>query len=319
MIITLTSNAAIDKTLTVPNFVTGFRHRASQSLTLPGGKGVNVARVLKTIGQPVIASGLVGGRTGQQIVEGLSREGILNDFVRIAGESRTSTAVIDPTTTTQTEINEWGPVVTEQERQTFLEKIEYLAKGAHYVVICGSLPRKVSDDFYAEILARIAKAHCHTILDSSGDPLRLGVRAHPDYVTPNLREAEDLVGHEFHDELDIIEATDIIRHMGAHNVIIKTADGCYARLRRGGRLRVYHASIPLIESVVSTVGSGDAFLAGFIAGHFQDMGMGDCLRYALACGAANTQRYGAGVLDSAEVERLVETTSVEEIKVAATA
>jgi 1-phosphofructokinase/tagatose 6-phosphate kinase len=320
MIITLTSNAAIDKTLTVPNFVTGFRHRASQSLTLPGGKGVNVARVLKTIGQPVIVSGLVGGRTGQQIVEGLSREGILNDFVRIAGESRTSTAVIDPTSLTQTEINEWGPVVTEQERHAFLEKIEYLAKGAHYVVICGSLPRKVPDDFYAEILARIRRgARCHTILDSSAEPLRLGVRAHPDYVTPNLREAENLVGHEFHDELDIIEATDIIRRMGAHNVIIKTADGCYARLRHGRRLRVYHASIPLIESVVSTVGSGDAFLAGFIAGHFQNMGLGDCLRYGLACGAANTQRYGAGVLDAAEVDQLLQTTAVEEIKVAATA
>jgi tagatose 6-phosphate kinase len=318
MIITLTSNAAIDKTLTVPNFVTGFRHRASQSLTLPGGKGVNVARVLKTIGQPVIVSGLVGGRTGQQIVEGLSREGILNDFVRIAGESRTSTAVIDPTTMTQTEINEWGPVVTEQERQTFLEKIEYLAKGAHYVVICGSLPRKVPDDFYAEILARTRKARCHTILDSAGDPLRIGVRAHPDYVTPNLREAEDLVGHEFHDELDVIEATDIIRRMGAHNVIIKTADGCYARLRHGARTHVYHATIPLVESVVSTVGSGDAFLAGFIAGHFQNMTPGDCLRHGLACGAANTQRYGAGMLDATDVDRLLETTSVEEIEVAAT-
>ena len=244
MIITLTANAAIDKTLTVPNFVTGFRHRASQSLTLPGGKGVNVARVLKTIGQPVVASGLVGGRTGQQIVEGLSREGILNDFVRIAGESRTSTAVIDPTGLSQTEINEWGPAVTEQERLAFLDKIEYLAKGAHYVIICGSLPRKVPDDFYAEILQRISQARCLTILDGSGDPLRHGVRAHPDFVTPNLREAEDLVGHEFHDEQDIIEATDLIRRLGAHNVIIKTPDGCYARLRHGRRQRVYHARHP---------------------------------------------------------------------------
>ena len=317
MIVTLTANAAIDKTLTVPNFVTGFRHRASQSLTLPGGKGVNVARALRTIGQPVVASGLVGGRTGQQIVEGLSREGILNDFVRIAGESRTSTAVIDPTGLTQTEINEWGPVVTEQERQAFLDKVDYLAKGAHYVIICGSLPRKVPDDFYAEILHRIRTARCHTILDGSGDPLRHGVRAHPDFVTPNLREAEDLVGHEFHDEQDIIDATDLIRGLGAHNVIIKTPDGCYARLRHGRRLRVYHATIPLIDNVVSTVGSGDAFLAGFVAGHFSNSDPGDCLRYGLACGAANTQRYGAGVLDPDEVEALYATTAVDEIKVVA--
>jgi len=319
MIITLTANAAIDKTLTVPNFVTGFRHRASQSLTLPGGKGVNVARALKAIGQPVIVSGLVGGRTGQQIVEGLAREGILNDFVRIAGESRTSTAVIDPTTLTQTEINEWGPAVTEQERRAYLDKIEYLAKGAHYVIICGSLPRKVPDDFYAEILKRVHGAPCTTILDGSGDPLRLGVRAHPDFVTPNLREAEDLVGHEFHDEQDIIDATELICRMGAHSVIIKTADGCYARLRLGRRARVYHAGIRLIESVVSTVGSGDAFLAGFVAGHFQKKEAGDCLRLGLACAAANTQQYGAGVLDAELVDQLLETTTVEEIRVAATA
>jgi 1-phosphofructokinase/tagatose 6-phosphate kinase len=316
MIITLTANAAIDKTLTVPNFVTGFRHRASQSLTLPGGKGVNVARALRTIGQPVVASGLVGGRTGQQIVEGLSREGILNDFVRIAGESRTSTAVIDPTSLTQTEINEWGPVVTEQERAAFLDKVDYLAKGAHYVIICGSLPRKVPDDFYAEILRRIHEARCHTILDSSGDPLRHGVRAHPDFVTPNLREAEDLVGHEFHDEQDLIDATELIHRLGAQNVIIKTADGCYARIRQGRRHRVYRATIPLIEDVVSTVGSGDAFLAGFVAGHFSNADPGDCLRNGLACAAANTQQYGAGVLDPDDVERLLATTRVDEIRVA---
>jgi 1-phosphofructokinase family hexose kinase len=318
MIVTITSNAAIDKTLSVPNFQAGFRHRSSQSLTLPGGHGVNIARVLKTIGQPVIASGLVGGRTGQQIVEGLSREGILNDFVRIAGESRTSTAVVDPTSMSQTEINEWGPAVSESERTAFIEKIDYLAKGAHYLIMAGSLPRKVPDDFYAQICRRIRdrKQRCLTVLDGSGEELHLGVRARPDIVSPNLREAEDLVGHEFHDEQDIVDATEIIHQMGAHNVIIKTTDGCYARVRHGRRYRVFHANIPVLESMVSTVGSGDAFLAGFIACHFQRWEIGDSLRYGLACGAANTQRYGAGVLDVDDVERLYETATATEVKAA---
>ena len=104
MIITVTPNVAVDKTLTVPNFQVGFRHRASESLTLPGGKGINIARALKALGQPVVVTGLVGGRAGQLVVEGLQRENILNDFVHIGGESRTSTAVVDPTTMTQTEI-----------------------------------------------------------------------------------------------------------------------------------------------------------------------------------------------------------------------
>ena len=321
MIVTITPNAAIDKTVSVPNFQAGFRHRASESLTMPGGKGVNIARTLKTIGQPVIASGLVGGRTGQQIVEGLSREGVLNDFVRIAGESRTSTAVVDPTSMNQTEINEWGPAVTDQERKALLDKIAYLAKGAQYVVMAGSLPRKVPDEFYGQVCRRIRdlKLRCLTVLDASGDPLRFGVRARPDIVSPNLREAEDLVGHEFHDEADIVEATELIQKMGAQNVIIKTTDGCYARVRHGRRHRVFHASIPLFEEVVSTVGSGDAFLAGFIACHYQRWDVGECLRYGLACGAANTQAYGAGVLDPAEVERLYESATITEPKLAATA
>ena len=130
MIITVTANAAVDKTLTVPNFQTGLKHRARESVTLPGGKGVNIARALKALGQPVVATGLVGGRAGQQIVEGLQRENVLNDFVHIGGESRTSTAVVDPTTMTQTEVIEYGPVVTGPEVTALFEKIEYLAKGA---------------------------------------------------------------------------------------------------------------------------------------------------------------------------------------------
>src|SRR5680860_1809629 len=98
MILTVTLNAAVDRTLTVPNFALGFRHKATHTLSLPGGKGVNVARAVKILGQPVIATGFAGGRVGDRMVTQLQREGILCDFVRIEGESRTSTAVLDPTT-----------------------------------------------------------------------------------------------------------------------------------------------------------------------------------------------------------------------------
>src|ERR671936_1072235 len=110
MIITVTLNAAIDKSLAVTNLQIGRRHRSSEQRTMPGGKGVNVARALKALGQPVIASGLAGGRTGTRIIEQLTEEAILCDFVRIREESRTSTAVIDPTSSVQTEVNEPGPV-----------------------------------------------------------------------------------------------------------------------------------------------------------------------------------------------------------------
>ena len=123
MIITVTLNAAIDKTLEVPNFRLGRRHRSVEQRTMAGGKGVNVARAVKRLGQPVIATGFAGGPAGTRIVEQLTEESILNDFVRIREESRTNTAVLDPTSGEQTEINERGPDVSEAERELFVDKL----------------------------------------------------------------------------------------------------------------------------------------------------------------------------------------------------
>src|SRR5256885_11702497 len=139
MIVTVTMNAALDRTLTVPNFRSGQRHRASGGLTLAGGKGINVARALKRLDVPVVATGLAGGRTGTRVVEELTSEAILNDFVRIVDESRTSTAVVDPTASSYTEINEWGPAVHPDELTMLLDKINYLARAADIVVFAGTL------------------------------------------------------------------------------------------------------------------------------------------------------------------------------------
>src|SRR5204863_6478644 len=145
VIVTVTLNAAIDRTLTVPNFQPGQRHRASQGLTLAGGKGINVARALKRLDVPVVATGLAGGGTGTRIVEELTSEAILNDFVRIGDESRTSTAVVDPTVASYTEINEWGPHVDDDELAILLDKLAYLTRGADFAVFAGSLPRGVAE------------------------------------------------------------------------------------------------------------------------------------------------------------------------------
>src|SRR5262249_58444155 len=122
---------------TVPNFQLRHRHRASQGLTLAGGKGINVARGLKRLDVPVVATGLAGGGTGTRIIEELTSEAILNDFVRIGDQSRTSTAVVGPTAGSYTEINEWGPHVSTEELETLLDKLRYLSRGADFVVIAG--------------------------------------------------------------------------------------------------------------------------------------------------------------------------------------
>ena len=158
MIVTVTLNAALDRSLTVPIFKLGHRHRASGVLALAGGKGINVARALKRLDIPVVATGLAGGRTGTRIVEELTEEAILN--VRIRDESRTSTAVLDPTSGTYTEINEPGPKVSAAELEILLDKLRYLARGASVVVFAGSLPRGVDEGFYADAVPDSGRASC---------------------------------------------------------------------------------------------------------------------------------------------------------------
>jgi 1-phosphofructokinase family hexose kinase len=314
MIITVTLNAAIDKTLAVPNFRLGRRHRAVEQTSMAGGKGVNVARALKRLGQPVIATGVAGGPTGTRIIEQLTDEAILNDFVRIREESRTSTAVVDPTTGDQTEINERGPEVAEAELELFVDKLLYLAKGAAVCVFSGSLPRGIPDELYARLIGEINRLGVLTVLDSEGEALRLGTRAEPGIVTPNEPEAEELVGHEFADDDDRAQAMHEIIELGASEALMTLPSGCLAFTRDGQERTLYSARIDpgMVESR-STVGSGDAFLAGMVAARYGGRSAEDCLRFAVACGAESVQHFGAGVLDPREVQRLLDDVTVERL------
>ena len=296
MIVTVTTNAALDRTLTVPVYQIGFRHRSSEVLTLAGGKGINVARALKLLEVPVVATGLAGGRTGTRIIEELTSEAILNDFVRIAVESRTSTAVVDPTSGTFTEINEWGPEVTAVELDTLLEKLRYLSRGADFVVLAGSLPRKVQTSFYAEAIRELSRRDVRVVLDSEGEPLRLGVEAAPYLVSPNQREAEQLVGQELEDDDDFVMALDAIAEMGPRNVLITLENGCFALLRIGRKTKRFRAFAPHVEPV-SGVGSGDVLLAQFLAALVEERSLDDSVRLAVAAGAASVRAVGAGRFD----------------------
>jgi 1-phosphofructokinase family hexose kinase len=313
MIVTVTLNAGLDRTLTVPNFQPGHRHRASQGLTLAGGKGINIARALKRLGVPVIATGLAGGRTGTRIVEELTSEAILNDFVRIGDESRTSTAVVDPTAASYTEINEWGPHVGDDELAILLDKLAYLTRGADFAVFAGTLPRGVEEGFYGEAIRDLHRRGVKTALDSEGQPLRLGVEAEPFLVSPNQREAESLVGHEFGDDEDHIGGLERIADMGARNVLISSEAACLALFREERRRVLFRADAPHVEPV-STVGSGDVLLAGFLAARTAERSLEDSLRQAVAAGTASTLEVGAGRFDPREAARLQARVEVRELE-----
>jgi 1-phosphofructokinase family hexose kinase len=313
MIVTVTLNAAVDRTLLVPNFQVGQRHRASVGFLSAGGKGINVGRALKRLGVPVVCTGLAGGRNGTLLVEELTQEGILNDFVRIRGESRTSTAVLDPTSNIYTEINEWGPEIAEDELDTLREKLAYLTQGAEFVVFAGSLPRRVEADFFAEVVRDAGRRNQLAVVDTEGEPLRVGTAAEPYLVAPNVREAEELVGHEFVDEEDLAGALDEIADLGARNVLITLETGCYALLREDRNEVRLRARVPELEPV-SRIGAGDTLLAGFLAARAAGRSFEDAVRSAVATGAASVLEPGPGRFDPREASRLTPLVTVEHLE-----
>jgi 1-phosphofructokinase/tagatose 6-phosphate kinase len=232
----------------------------------------------------VIATGFAGGPAGTRIVEQLTEESILNDFVRIREESRTNTAVLDPTSGEQTEINEPGPEVTQREVELFTDKLLYLAQGAQLVVFAGSLPRGIESDLYAHLIRELRKLGVTTVVDSDGEPMRHAVR-------------------------ELVE-------LGAREAIMTVSDGCFAHVIEDGGPHLYRVRVDPREPRAA-VGSGDAFLAGYVSARYTGSLPAECLRFGVACGAESTQHLGAGVIDPREVERLIEEITVEAIEIPA--
>ena len=313
MIVTVTLNAAMDRTLSVPNLQPGHRHRANMGFASAGGKGINVARALKRLGVPVVCTGLAGGRTGALIVDDLANDGILNDFVRIEQESRTSLAVLDPVANVSTEINEWGPEIHAHELELLKEKLAYLSQRAEFVVLAGSLPRGVDPGFYADLVREANRRHTLTVLDTDGEPLRLGVAAEPYLVSPNAGEAEALVGHEFNDDDDRVAALDEIAGLGARNVLITHETGCYALMREDRDEHRVRGVAPRLDPV-ARIGSGDVLLAAFLAARVAGRSVDEAIRSAVATGAASVLEAGAGRFEPREAARLLPLVTVERLE-----
>jgi len=275
-------------------------------------------------GSVTVALGVSGTDRGELVlladaldaIERLAEEAILNDFTRIHGDSRTNLAVVDPTSNEQTEINERGPEVSAEEIDRFVEKLLYLAQGARICVLAGSVPPGVEPDVYARLTQALRGLGVVTILDTDGESMRAGLRANPDVVAPNQSEAEEAVGHEFNDTDDRDAGLAALIEMGAGEAIITLPSGCAAIVGKGPERRRYEVSIEPLDPV-STVGSGDAFLAGYVAARYEGASPRDCLAFGVACGAESTQHFGAGTLDRREAERLLNRVEVRESDVAA--
>ena len=280
----------------------------------PAARASTSRATLKALGVPVVATGLVGGTTGTRIVEELTSEAILNDFVRIDGESRTSTAVVDPAGGTYTEINEWGPAVVGRGARDAAREaaLPDPGRGARRLRRLAAPRRRRRLLRRSDARARAART-CRSCSTPRASRCGSGVEAEPFLVSPNQAEAEALVGQEFHDDEDFLLALDRIAEMGARNVLITTESGCVALLREEREARRFRAVAPRLEPV-STVGAGDVLLGAFLAARHAGRTNSEALRAAVATGAASTLEVGAGRFDPRQAGRLQAGVDVSELE-----
>ena len=317
MILTVTLNAAIDRTVAVPNFRLGHRHRAVESRTVAGGKGVNVARALKLLGRPVIATGLAGGPTGARILERLAEESILNDFTRIEGESRTNLAVIDPTSGEQTEINERGPEVDPDEVDRFIEKLALSRPGREPLRARREPPARCRPRHLRPADRRAPPARaCRRCSTPTASRCASACAPSRRWSRRTSSEAEGAVGHEFNDADDFAlglagPARDG-RPRGGHH----PRGGMRRDRRQDGCRRRYEVEIEPLEPV-SGVGSGDCFLAGYVAARYEGGSAASASPTASPAAPSRPSTSAPGSLDPQEVERLLPRVEVRELDVPA--
>lgn len=324
--LTVTLNAAVDTTLTIDHLVAGESYTVQEVLKLPGGKGVNVARTLRSLGIPVWATGLAGGPSAAFVLDGLVAEGIEPHFSSISGATRICTAVVERESHRATEFNEPGPTVLYDEFQRFERTFKRLLRRVELVAICGSLPAGLPDDCYTRLVGLAHAAGVPSLVDTSGRAFAPALEARPLLVKPNAREAGAFVGRPVATPDDALQAGRQLRAAGAEMALITLgAAGAVFAHERGA----WFVQAERVERPLSTVGCGDAFNGGLLAELYEAVAGGAApnivaaaqdeavlmrgLSLGAACAAANTLLLGAGRMDQADVQRFRQTVTIQRL------
>jgi tagatose 6-phosphate kinase len=302
MFLCLNANAAIDKTLVMSGFALDSIQRPERVVLLAGGKGINVARGLQTLGETAVVSGWAGGFAGQFIAAGLATEGIRAEFCWCDFESRTCLSIIDPQNGTLTELYENGEPVPVEKIAELKTLFARLVTGAEFVTLSGSLSPGVPPGFYAELLQVARAAGVPAALDCSGPALRQGLETgRPALIKPNQAEFQALVGRPLHGLAEFTTAArETAERYTALVVLSLGAEGALA-VQNG---QAWHARPPRIQAA-SAVGSGDTLLAGVVQGLAHGVPLADALRQGVAAGSANALTVGAGRFTRQDYERVL--------------
>ncbi|WP_274307928.1 1-phosphofructokinase [Solibacillus daqui] len=310
MITTVTLNAAIDQVYEMNSFVMGQTNRVMQKFQQGGGKGINVARVIKALDGDVLIGGFIGGLNGEKIKVSLQEQRLPTSFIQIEGESRICLTVTDYQTKEMTELLEEGPTIQPHEWKEMLRWVEVQAESSEYLVLSGSLPKGLPSNAYATIIHHLKQKGVRVALDTSGEALKQGIEAIPFAIKPNEDEISQLIGKPVEKQEDLIQAGEKLRDLGIEHVCFSLGEKGALFINSTG---IYQVNAPKIN-VVNTVGSGDAFLAGLIFKLSQGASDEEAYRWAVACGSVNAGEKEIAKVQKESVERLLKELQVTNIK-----
>ena len=310
MILTITLNPSVDIAYQLDTFHLDTVNRVENVQKTAGGKGLNVTRVLKQIGEDVVATGFIGGEIGSYVKKQLTRNDIKNSFVEIGSETRNCIAVLHDGK--QTEILEQGPTIQEHEALNFIEHLEIILNNVDVVVISGSLPKGLASNYYVEIVELCKKCGVAVVLDCSGEALKNVLESHqkPTVIKPNTEELSQLIGKEVTDDVQELKSVLSSQLFAGIDWIVVSlgAKGAFAKHKD----KFFRVRIPKIK-VVNPVGSGDSTVAGIAAGLAHALPEAELLKNANVLGMLNAQEEQTGYVNLEHSESLYSQIEVEEV------
>jgi 1-phosphofructokinase len=313
VIVTVTLNPAVDQTLELEQLTLGDTNRVRDSRIDPGGKGINVSRVLRELGRESMASGLAPGSLGRFVEHSLLEQGILCDFVHTRGQTRTNLTVVDDAKHETTLLSYRGPDVDPRHITTLQARLRrYISRG-DWLVVAGSIPPTLALETYPELMELGRQAGAHTVLDADAEALQAGLSGHPEIVKMNNHEAERLFDREIETDAQILRAADEMRSMGAGMAVITASKRGAAAVSEEGVLWAY----PPATTVSSAVGAGDALLAGMLLKLEEGGSLEEAMRWGTAAGCAACLTSGTQLCLRDDVMRILPDVRIERIERAA--
>ncbi len=300
MIITVTLNPAIDKTVDIGEFQYSGLNRITSSVLDPGGKGINVSKTIKHLGGNTIATGFIGGNAGNIIDQGLKSLGITSDFIHVDGETRTNMKVVDAGGNV-TEFNEPGPIIKKENIEELLVKLDALADKDALFVLAGSIPQGVDKDIYRIIIEIVKKKGAKVFLDADGELFVKALEGKPDFIKPNHFELEQYFNFKGDAEVsDLVEMGRKLQAAGIGTVAISLGSEGALFILQNEVIRVHGLKV----EAHSTVGAGDAMVAALSYGIDGDLEMSECIRLGVATSAGAVTTIGTKPPTKELVERL---------------